>query len=98
MGKSPFTKQLKACAEGAKKYTLAKVLEAVESISADLEEMALEIEALRSGKAEADHTHEIFSIGTTAPTNTKLLWIDTASGVTKYFNGSEWKPLPVAWG
>lgn len=35
--------------------------------------------------------------GATAPTNTKLLWIDT-SGVAKFYNGSAWVPLAAAWG
>lgn len=40
----------------------------------------------------------IYSVGTTAPGDTKLLWIDTGAGVTKYYNGSAWVALPVAWG
>lgn len=48
--------------------------------------------------AASNHTHEIYSVGTTAPGDTKLLWIDTGAGVTKYYNGSAWVALPVAWG
>lgn len=73
---------------------------------------AAEIAALKSGKAAANHTHTaaqvgaaaanhthaIYSVGTTAPGDTKLLWIDTGAGVTKYYNGSAWVALPVAWG
>ena len=40
----------------------------------------------------------VFFVGTTAPENTKLLWIDTGAGVTKYYTGSAWAALPVAWG
>lgn len=42
---------------------------------------------------------DIFVAGTTAPSNTKLLWIDTtaSSGGLKYYNGSAWKHVPVAW-
>lgn len=32
-----------------------------------------------------------------APTNTKLLWIDT-SGVARFYNGSAWAPLAATWG
>lgn len=35
--------------------------------------------------------------GATAPTNTKLLWIDT-SGVARFYNGSAWAPLTPTWG
>lgn len=35
--------------------------------------------------------------GSSAPTNTKLLWIDT-SGVAKFYNGSAWVPLAATWG
>lgn len=35
--------------------------------------------------------------GSTAPTNTKLLWIDT-SGVARFYNGSAWKTLTPTWG
>lgn len=35
--------------------------------------------------------------GASAPTNTKLLWIDT-SGVARFYNGSAWKTLTPTWG
>lgn len=38
-----------------------------------------------------------YHFGATAPTNTKLLWIDT-SGVAKFYNGSAWVPLAATWG
>lgn len=58
----------------------------------------------RIGAAAASHTHtqsqisdfQVFHVGTTAPTNTKLLWIDTANGL-KYYNGSAWVTVPVAY-
>nr|DAZ31538.1 MAG TPA: Receptor Binding Protein [Caudoviricetes sp.] len=37
------------------------------------------------------------SYGASAPSNTKLLWIDT-SGVAKFYNGSAWVPLAASWG
>lgn len=42
---------------------------------------------------------EIFYAGTSAPSNTKLLWIDTTAttGGLKYYNGSAWVHVPVAF-
>ena len=42
---------------------------------------------------------DIFYYGASAPSNTKLLWIDsnTATGGLKYHNGSDWVHVPVAW-
>lgn len=37
------------------------------------------------------------SYGASAPTNTKLLWIDN-SGVARFYNGSAWVPLAATWG
>lgn len=35
----------------------------------------------------------------TAPSNTKLGWIDTGSGnILKYYNGSAWAPIGSVWG
>ena len=39
---------------------------------------------------------KVFHVGTTAPDNTNLLWIDTANGL-KYYNGSAWVTVPVAY-
>lgn len=38
-----------------------------------------------------------YHYGASAPSNTKLLWIDT-SGVAKFYNGSAWMPLAATWG
>lgn len=40
-----------------------------------------------------------FYAGTSTPTNTKLLWIDTTAttGGLKYYNGSAWVSVPVAF-
>lgn len=38
-----------------------------------------------------------YHYGASAPTNTKLLWIDT-SGVARFYNGSAWAPLAATWG
>lgn len=38
-----------------------------------------------------------YHYGASAPTNPKLLWIDT-SGVARFYNGSAWIPLAATWG
>ena len=38
-----------------------------------------------------------YHYGASAPTNKKLLWIDT-SGVARFYNGSAWVPLAATWG
>jgi hypothetical protein len=38
-----------------------------------------------------------YHYGASAPSNTKLLWIDT-SGVARFYNGSAWAPLAATWG
>jgi hypothetical protein len=38
-----------------------------------------------------------FIVSTTAPSNTKVFWIDTNVGI-KYHNGSSWVVVPLAWG
>lgn len=38
-----------------------------------------------------------YHYGASAPTNTKLLWIDT-SGVARFYNGFAWAPLAATWG
>ncbi len=42
---------------------------------------------------------DVFSVGSSAPSNTKLLWIDTntSTGGLKYYNGSSWVHVPVAY-
>lgn len=65
---------------------------------------AVTLSASDVGAAAASHIHtqsqisdfQVFHVGTTAPTNTKLLWIDTANGL-KYYNGSAWVTVPVAY-
>jgi hypothetical protein len=45
---------------------------------------------------------DVFHRGTSAPSNTKLLWIDSDAnnGVIKYYNPTtqSWTAVPVAWG
>lgn len=38
---------------------------------------------------------DVFATGTTAPTNTKLLWISPTG--LQYYNGSAWTHVPVAY-
>ena len=44
-----------------------------------------------------DITISGFHAGTSAPSNTKLLWIDTTAttGGLKYYNGTDWVTVPV---
>ena len=38
-------------------------------------------------------------VSSTAPTDTKVLWIDTGmGGVAKYHNGTEWVAILAVWG
>lgn len=39
---------------------------------------------------------DVWYVGSTAPTNTKLLWIDPSNGL-KYYDGSDWVVVPVAF-
>lgn len=40
-----------------------------------------------------------YYVGDTAPSDTSLLWIDTTAdtGGLKYYNGTDWVHVPVAW-
>ncbi len=47
------------------------------------------------GGSDGGGTH----VGNTAPTNPKMLWIDTGNNnVAKYYNGTAWVPIPSTWG
>ena len=41
-------------------------------------------------------TLSVFHVGTTEPSDTNVLWIDTANGL-KYYNGTAWVTVPVAY-
>ena len=49
--------------------------------------------------AVSGFSSDVFSVGSSAPSNTKLLWIDTnaTTGGLKYYNGSSWTHVPVAY-
>lgn len=50
------------------------------------------------GAAASGHTHTFFIAQASAPSDTKVLWIDTSGGGgLKYHNGSAWVPVPVAY-
>lgn len=42
---------------------------------------------------------QVYHVGTSAPSDTNLLWIDTntSTGGLKYYNGSTWTHVPVAY-
>lgn len=51
------------------------------------------------GDALANIVTDVYSASTTAPSNTKLLWIDTGNGgIMKYYNGSAWVAIASTWG
>lgn len=66
------------------------------------------IETAKAGEdyAAVSHTHTMsqitdlqyspYVISNTAPSNTNLLWIDPENGL-KYYNGTEWVSVPVAY-
>ena len=56
------------------------------------------VSANGGGSSEGSLT-QVFHAGTSAPSNTNLLWIDTntSSGGLKYYNGSSWTVVPVAY-
>lgn len=53
---------------------------------------------VRGGKGSGG-AGNVFYVGSRAPSDTKLLWIDTnsTSGGLKYYNGSSWVHVPVAY-
>ena len=55
---------------------------------------------LKSGDAVVSSTTiqcSTFMISATEPPVTNVLWIDS-SGIQRYYNGSEWKPITAVWG
>lgn len=52
-----------------------------------------------SGGSSSGGLTQVFHAGTSAPSNTNLLWIDTnsTSGGLKYYNGTSWVHVPVAY-
>lgn len=66
-------------------------------------DMALKADLDEEGKVLSEQLPEInpcpFYAGSSAPENTNLFWIDTASGgVLKYHNGTDWITTASVWG
>lgn len=74
-----------------------RIDEKVEEALAQLPENVASVEYVNSQIANL--VTDIWSYGATAPSNTKLFWIDsnTTTGGLKYYNGSAWVHVPVAW-
>ena len=55
--------------------------------------------ASAGGGAPVDQNKTIFYAGTSAPSDTTIFWIDTnaSTGGLKYYNGSAWVVVPVAY-
>ncbi len=68
--------------------------EILRKLLADLEKTKKEL-----ADSKASLSVNIFHVGSAAPSNAKLLWIDTNSttGGLKYHNGSSWVHVPVAY-
>lgn len=77
-------------AEGAVMYATSQSLTAAQKTQA-----RNNIGAISASEVMAD----VFYAGSSAPSNTKLLWIDTntTTGGLKYYNGSSWTHVPVAY-
>jgi hypothetical protein len=55
--------------------------------------------AIFKAKAESAGVGGGYVRQSTAPTNTSLLWMDSAnSNIMKYYNGTAWTPQPSVWG
>lgn len=39
-----------------------------------------------------------YTIASSAPEQTNILWVDSTNNTLKYYNGSEWKPIFAVWG
>lgn len=84
--------------EGGSGKTLEEILQ---ELLADLASTEKTLKETKKELAESKTNLcvNIFHVGTSAPSNTKLLWIDTNSttGGLKYHNGSSWVHVPVAY-
>lgn len=48
-----------------------------------------------NGQTLDTYSFNVFVAAKTAPTDTTKLWIDTAAGGLKYYNGSAWVVMPI---
>lgn len=55
--------------------------------------------AIKVGGSGGGGLSSAYYVGDTAPADTNLLWIDTNAntGGLKYYNGTDWVHVPVAW-
>lgn len=74
------------------------VYNALASKQNTLTEGSITNELIATGAITADKLAggAVFVVGTNAPANTNLLWIDPTKGL-KYYNGSSWVTVPVAY-
>ena len=75
--------------------TLAAGSNATATITGTTENPILNLGLPKGADGTGGGVTDIFATGTTAPTNTKLLWI-SPNGL-QYYNGSAWTPVPVAY-
>lgn len=76
---------------------LSSTKSTVSTLSSDVSNAKSSISSLNTTVSSLPKN--IFYVGTTAPTDTKLLWVDTTSNSgLKYYNGSAWVTMPVCWG
>lgn len=56
------------------------------------------VAAAASAQTTADgKLASVFSAGTSAPSDTRLLWIDTGSNLLKFYDGSAWTAIGAVW-
>lgn len=73
------------------------------ALSANVELSASDVSAYSKDEVDSklsSLTTDVYSIGTSAPSNTKLLWVDTTSGsVLKYYNPTTkaWTQVTATW-
>lgn len=73
-------------------------------LTADITLGASDVSAYTKDEVDAKlegFSTDVYSVGATAPSNTKLLWVDTGNNaVLKYYDSSSssWKAVAAAWG
>ena len=65
---------------------------------ADTDAVSKKAMAEAIAEAVGEFTTDVYHAGTSAPENTKLLWIDTGNGnVIRFFDGASWSQARAAW-
>lgn len=75
--------------------TLATGANATATITGTAENPILNLGLPRGEAGSGGGIADVFATGTTAPANTKLLWISPTG--LQYYNGSAWTHVPVAY-